>query len=163
MICQYYFGLFCFHEIVAVVRCGILCQRRSPLMIFTVYVWATWMFNLSIFFLTSSWSRINRENMNYLNPSVSHTLNRKPTFHHLRRHNSLWSCCQTILPQLKRQPRPERFVPHRIKPVMGHWNTQAVKSNEATRLPLELCLSDPPPVQIIMSDSQTRSQALKCD
>lgn len=32
MICQYYFGLFCFHEIVAVVRGGILCQRRSPWM-----------------------------------------------------------------------------------------------------------------------------------
>lgn len=32
MICQYYFGLFCFHGIVAVVRGGILCQRRSPWM-----------------------------------------------------------------------------------------------------------------------------------
>lgn len=77
-----------------------------------------------------------------------------PPFSTSNRPNSSWSCCQTVLPQPKRQLSLECFVPHRIKHVSGHWNINAVESNEATRRPFESCLFDPPLFQIIMSDSQ---------
>lgn len=94
-----------------------------------------------------------RQKWNTLN-ILLHTLSAETTFLHLHWHNRSSSCCQTGLPPLRRQLTPEHFVPHWIKHTLGHWDIKTVKSNEATRLPFEPCLSDPPPFQIIVSDSQ---------
>lgn len=64
--------------------------------------------------------------MKHLNHSASHTFGKETacvsTVLHLDRHNSSWSCCQTVLPQPKRQLSLECFVPRWIKHVPGHWN-----------------------------------------
>lgn len=160
MFCQSYFCLFFFYEGAKVVKNGILCQKQSPWMSDFHSVCLSHLYvQLVSVFPDRRWSVLNQPRITHVgqiqnnNTILLHTLSARTTAR-VHRHNSSWSCCQTVLPQLKRQPGPERFVPHRIKHVLGRWNIKAVKSNEATRLPSELCLSDPPPFQIIMSDPQ---------
>lgn len=144
-----------------------LHAKSTPLgcLIFAVCVWATWMFNLSIF----SWQKrpvLNQPRITHFtqiwNRSASHAPSQKPPcvsafLHlHLHLHNSSWSCCQTALPLSLRDGRaPERFVPRRIKHVTGPPGNQGRwvrRGNSSSRR--SFVFSDPPLVQIIMSDSQ---------
>lgn len=69
---------------------------------------------------------------------------------------------KTGLPnQLERQPHPERLC--ESNPSGGAEMCGLLSSNEAMRLPRELCFSHPPLVQIIVSNCQDVTKTLKCD
>lgn len=88
-------------------------------LIFTVYVWAAWLFNLSMFSLTEAVGVESTYNLYELSEPVCFTFYRKPTSR------------VNLPPPLPTQPllillsnhasstRPERTVPHQIKHVMG--------------------------------------------
>lgn len=69
---------------------------------------------------------------------------------------------KTSLPnQLRRQPHPERLC--EWNPSGGTEIFGLLSSNEAMRLPRELCFSHPPLVQIILSNCQDVTKTLKYD
>lgn len=164
MIRQHCFHLFCRYKVVKVAREGLQFQKQSPVDIwFSQWQPDTRAFHLSIFLRREiNWTDVAHKNKptkpNFFTSLFSESyLARQPSFHLTPNKQS---CCQTGVSQLKRQPGLGCFVPHRIKHVMSCWNIKAVKSNEATCLPFEPCLSDPPLFQIIMSQL---GPALKCD
>lgn len=153
VISQCYLGLFCFSwGSNRNVRWDFLvvfffCQRN-----FTLDVW----FSQSMY-EPPDWSTVfslTRSIWSLINLTIFHELENPPrmsTFRHLCRHNCSWSCYQTKLPW-----HVQSALSHtKSNMSWGHRNIRAVKSNEATRLPLELCLSDPLLVQIIMPGSLT--------
>ena len=97
-----------------------------------------------------------RQNMKYPNHSASHTFVKEHTLHvRLPPPPPETTAPDPVVKLNFRDSRAQSALCHTESHASRpNWNIKAVKSNEATRLPLEPCLSDPPLFQIIMSDSQ---------